>query len=197
MRQLTRNKTRHSREGGNPAGRLITRRTLLQPLDTRLRGYDAAKRQSSRLDQTCLTANACADRRLGTLGRIFQRAAIGFAGAALLAACQACAVAGSAETPALLLEPGDAVRNELQAAVAKLLQAPGVLVDASVLLHGSLLLVDRNRPRDAAGRQLSGRDYGKPEQFQLIKAGRDCVLVRLGTGERVLLSEARCKPAPA
>ena len=130
-------------------------------------------------------------------GSFYRRTLTGILGAAVLAACQACAVAAPAETPALLTESGDATRIELQAAVAKLLQAPAVLVDASVLQQGSLLLVDRNQPRDATGRQLSGRDYGKPEQFQLVKAGRDCVLVRLVTGERVVLAEARCKPAPS
>jgi hypothetical protein len=129
------------------------------------------------------------------LNRRYSRATTGLVGAAVLAACQACALAGPAETPALLVEPDAAARIELQAAVAKLLQAPGVLVDADVLLQHSLLLVGQNRPRDAAGRQLSGRDYGRPEQFELLKAGRDCVLVLLLTGERVILAKARCKPA--
>jgi hypothetical protein len=51
--------------------------------------------------------------------------------------------------------------------------------------------------RDAQGRPLDGRDPGRPEQFRLVKAGADCVLVHENSARRWTLHEATCAAAPS
>jgi hypothetical protein len=80
--------------------------------------------------------------------------------------------------------------------VANMLGTPDVTLASDVLLHDSLLVIEKAHPRDARGLQLSGRDYDKPEKFRLVKTGAECVVVRLKTGERRVLRYAHCAPSP-
>ena len=77
-----------------------------------------------------------------------------------------------------------------------MLGARDVTLANDVLVHDSLLVIEKAHPRDAKGMQLSGRDYDKPEQFRLIKTDAGCILVRLKTGERHVLHHAHCAPSP-
>lgn len=110
----------------------------------------------------------------------------------MLVACQAQTIAMPAETPAVLVQSSDAARTEVHMTVARMLNAPSVTVADDALLHDSLLIIEKVRPRDAQGVQLSGRDFDKPEQFRLIKTGQACVLVRLRTGARETLRQSQC-----
>jgi hypothetical protein len=114
---------------------------------------------------------------------------------AALAACQSQTVAMPTETQALLVQPTAAAQKELQATVARMLSAPTVAVAGDALQSDSLMIIEQTRHRDAKGLQLSGRDFGKPEQFRLLKIGDACVLVRLHTGARAVLRESRCAAA--
>jgi hypothetical protein len=112
-----------------------------------------------------------------------------------LAFCSAAVFAAAAEIPARLIQPSEASRLELQGAVAQLLQVPSVVVADDALTGESLMVISKARPRDARGLQLSGRDFDKPEQFQLVKIEEACVLVRLRTGARATLGKSQCEAA--
>lgn len=111
---------------------------------------------------------------------------------AALAACQALAI--SPESEAILVQPTDATRAELQLVVARILNAPSVTVADDVLTGSSLMIIEKVRPRDARGVSLTGRDFDKPEQFRLLKIGDQCILNHVRTGVRELLRESRCEP---
>lgn len=100
------------------------------------------------------------------------------------------------DIPALLLQPDDAARQELRTSVARMMGVASVAVAGDALLHTSLMVIEKNRPRGAGGIQLSGRDYDKPEQFRLFKSDKGCVLVKLSSGARELLRESKCKAEP-
>ena len=72
---------------------------------------------------------------------------------------------------------------------------PVTLAD-DALTRESTLTIERNRPRDAEGRPLDGRDPGRPEHFRLFKTGADCVLVQESTGRRWKLTASSCVAAP-
>lgn len=124
-----------------------------------------------------------------------------------LTACQAQSVVMPAETEtrAVLVQSSvqgsvqgsaqssDPARQELRGTLARMLNAPSVAVADDAFLHDSLLIIEKVRPRDAQGVQLSGRDFDRPEQFRLIKTGSACVLLRLRTGAREVLRHSRCE----
>jgi len=49
-------------------------------------------------------------------------------------------------------------------------------------------VIERARP------QVDGRVVEKPEQFELVKRGSQCVLVHRRAGERYTLAHATCTP---
>lgn len=99
------------------------------------------------------------------------------------------------DVPAVLSEPSAEVRAELRAAVSAALNVGDVRLADDALTSSNTLTVERDRPRDATGRQLSGRDFGRPERFLLVKNGSHCVLLHETTGNRIELAKAQCQPA--
>ena len=129
----------------------------------------------------------------GNSGSVLFAAAL----AALLSAgCQAVAKPELPDGPAVLEHTSAAGRSELQSTVAGMLHLPSVLLAEDALLHDSLLVLEKNRPRDARGVHgvpLSGRDFDQPEQFQLLRIDGRCVLLQLRTGRRASLTQAQCR----
>ncbi|MET3130449.1 hypothetical protein AAKU55_000706 [Oxalobacteraceae bacterium GrIS 1.11] len=117
----------------------------------------------------------------------------GWLGMLLLTASQA--LAAPTETPALLVRPDAAARDQLRAAVSRVLKAPSLTLADDALLRNSVMVIEKVRPRDARGIQLDGRDRDKPEPFRLLKVDDVCVLVRLRTGQRIALPASHCMPA--
>lgn len=101
--------------------------------------------------------------------------------------------AQAADTPAVLIAVDPAARAALTAAVSELLQGAQVTLPTEVLLHDSWFTVERARVRRADGQLLNGRILERPEQFQLIKAQHQCVLVQRGSGRRRVLSALACR----
>lgn len=117
---------------------------------------------------------------------------LGWAAALAMTACTT-PVARGLETAAVL-EAGDAdTRAALRAAVSEMLQGAQVTLAEDALLHESWLTVERVRPRNAEGQLLNGRILERPEQFQLIKAGGQCVLVQHSSGRRKVLASVACR----
>ena len=98
------------------------------------------------------------------------------------------------DLPAVLVSPDAQVREELQQTVASALNGAPVTLADDALVRDSTLLIERNQARDANGVPLSGRELGRPEKFQLVKNGKDCVLIHEGSGKRWTLKHAKCSP---
>jgi len=95
---------------------------------------------------------------------------------------------------AVITDPSAASRNELRAAVAGLLGVADVRLADDALTQSSTLLVERAAAVDAEGRPLNGRDLGRPEKFQLLKQGTQCVVVHVSSGKRAELPHTKCAP---
>ncbi len=122
---------------------------------------------------------------------LVQTAAITFA----LVALSACKTATTQEdVPALIAEPTPESRAELMRVVSKALNGALVTLADDALTQNSQLIIERNEPRDSQGRPLSGRDLGKPDHFQLVKAGSECVLIHHANDKRYVLTDTTCAP---
>ena len=101
----------------------------------------------------------------------------------------------SEEVPAVLVDPTDAVRAELRAALtAALGQAPVAIAD-DALTQTNVLVIDRAPVRDLANRPLDGRVVAPTAQrFELVLASGGCVLLRPADAWRMRLAGANCKP---
>src|SRR5262245_10150317 len=114
----------------------------------------------------------------------------------LLLLLSACATSqAQPDVPAHIVAPSADSRAELLAVVASVLKADNIKLADDALTTSSALVIERPHPRDAAGRQLSGRDFGKPDHFRLVKAGTRCVLIHQESGARTELQKSHCEPA--
>ena len=107
--------------------------------------------------------------------------------ALLLAACV------GAERAARIVAPTAASRAALQAAVSQALGGAEVTLADDALTHDSRLTIEHVIRRDAAGNRRVGRDLSAPVVFELVKRGRQCVLVRPSDGARWVLDATRCQ----
>jgi hypothetical protein len=98
----------------------------------------------------------------------------------LLSAC----AAAQPDVPARIDPSTPESRAALAKAASAALNAPVTLAD-DALTRDSVLVVEKRR---------TDRDLGRPERFQLIKAGRDCILVHEGTKKRTRLASTTCVP---
>ena len=89
------------------------------------------------------------------------------------------------EVAAVIDKPTQQSRAELARAVSSALNGAPVTLADDALTRGSLLIIER---------PLSGRDLGKPENFRLLKAGKQCTLVHERTGRRTRLTSTTCQP---
>jgi hypothetical protein len=97
------------------------------------------------------------------------------------------------ETPAVLVDSNAETRAEIVRAVGEALGNSDVLIANDALTRESALFIERKPARDATGQRLSGRDYGRPERFDLVKQGNACVLVHSSTQKRYPLKGVRCE----
>jgi len=109
----------------------------------------------------------------------------------------ACALSqAQPDIPAVVVDPSAASRADLLAAVTKALGVSRITIADDALTADSTLIIERSRLLDSTGRQLSGRDYGKPEIFSLVKNGSHCVLVRTSDASRQVLEKTSCRQIP-
>lgn len=98
------------------------------------------------------------------------------------------------DVPAVLINPGVRAREELARDVSRALDGAPVALADSALTTSDVLIVGRTERRDAQGRDLNGRERGRPDHFRLVKSGARCVLVHEETGRRSTLRSATCSP---
>lgn len=116
---------------------------------------------------------------------------------ALLAAASllalGCASIARTETPAVIVDPTTNSRAELLEIITSVLGRTDVMLAPDALTTTDVLLIERT-PVRRSGQRLNGREFGRPEQFQLVTDGSRCTLVHSGTGKRVPLKHTRCAP---
>jgi len=95
----------------------------------------------------------------------------------------ACAFA-QPDVPAIIDKPTAESRAELARAVRSELNDVPVMLADDALTKDSLLVIDKAH--------LLGRDFDRPEEFRLVKAGKDCALVHERTGKRTTLASTTC-----
>jgi hypothetical protein len=103
--------------------------------------------------------------------------------------------AASSDVPAVIVEPTDASRAALAAAVSAALHGMQVALADDALTRSSTLVVERARLRDASGLPVAGRELTPPERFHLVKRGGACVLLYESTGRATILESTRCAPS--
>lgn len=119
----------------------------------------------------------------------------------VLTGCRTDAVAAEG-VPALLRDPDAQTRADLQRVVSEALGGAEVLLSDDALTESSLLIIERRRHVDAAGRRVMGRDLSAPDRFLLIKQGERCLLEHQASGQRwpmvgaVCIREASAAPPP-
>ena len=103
-----------------------------------------------------------------------------------------CAIGGeNVDTAALIVQPTDASRAELQQAIKSILGAD-VTLASDALTRESTLSIERARQLDSQGRRIEARGE-TPELFRLIKRSERCVLVHEGTRKETVLRASSCK----
>jgi hypothetical protein len=123
--------------------------------------------------------------------RFFRTACV--VGVLGLVACQA--PARQPDVAAVLVDPTPQSRAQLAMAVNEMLGVSSVALADDALTRSSVLLIERSPARDPGGVRITGRDYGKPETFTLVKSGGGCVLVSGRDGRRIVLTDATCRVA--
>ncbi len=98
------------------------------------------------------------------------------------------------DLPAVLTNPTPRTHAELVRVVSRAMNGAPVTLADSALTADDVLIVGRTERRDAQGRNLNGRELGRPEHFRLVKSGSQCVLVHEQTGQRWTLRSATCAP---
>jgi len=96
------------------------------------------------------------------------------------------------DRPARIVDPTAEGRAELRQAVSEMLSGAEVMLADDALTESSVLVVERSRIRSIDNPPLSGRDLGRPERFQLVTTGRQCVLIRESNQARHQLLETEC-----
>jgi hypothetical protein len=104
-------------------------------------------------------------------------------------------LAADDEQPAVLVDPTDAVRAELRAALTAALGQTPIAIADDALTETNVLIIDRAPVRELENRPLDGRVLESTAQrFELVLAVGECVLVRPSDSWRMPLATAVCTP---
>jgi hypothetical protein len=112
----------------------------------------------------------------------------------LIGACES--LSAREPQPAVLTHTSAQSFAELNRVVSLALNGAPVRLADDALTHDGVLIIDRAQARDAVGLPLNGRELGRPEQFRLVKQGRQCILIQRRTGRRWILKYTNCEPIP-
>ncbi len=96
------------------------------------------------------------------------------------------------EFPALLTNPGPATLTEIEQTVSTAMDGASVNLSADVLTTSSHLTIEQNMIRRIDQPPEMGRNTGRPDHFQLVIDGPQCVLVHEKTGLHWLLNSVEC-----
>ena len=108
----------------------------------------------------------------------------------MLSGCQT--VDADLDRPARIVNADADSRAALQTVVNEALGTEVMLADTA-LTDSSLLTIERWPAGTMDNPVPQGRILEKPIQFQLVRNGDDCVLVKKSDGSRYLLSDTNCE----
>lgn len=108
----------------------------------------------------------------------------------MLTGCQT--VNADYDQPARIANPDAESRAALQAAVNEALGTEVLLAD-DALTDSSMLVIERWPAGTMENPVPEGRILDKPIQFQLVRNGADCILIRKFDGARYPLSSTDCE----
>jgi hypothetical protein len=94
--------------------------------------------------------------------------------------------------PALLTNPGPETLQEIEQTIATALGVTKVTLAADVLTKTSVIIIERGMQRGIDRPPELGRDPGRPDRFQLIISGSQCVLVNDQNGVHWPLVSVEC-----
>ena len=109
---------------------------------------------------------------------------------ALLVACSTPAI--QADIPALLTNPGEDTRLEIEQSLSAALDGAKITIAPDALTHSSVLMIEHGMSRSIDRLPELGRNPGRPEHFQLVIDGPQCVLVHQRTGLHWILKKTAC-----
>lgn len=104
----------------------------------------------------------------------------------------ACVSVTARDEPALIVDANRESHDEIVRAVSAALGVASVTIADDALTKDNVLFIERARARDLGAQQPDGRSLEKPEQFQLVKHGDECVLVHSASGARSVLHQSKC-----
>ena len=107
-----------------------------------------------------------------------------------MAACSTPAV--NPEYPALLTNPGPTTLLEIEQTISSAMDGAKVTIAQDALTTSSQLTIEQNMIRSIEQQPEMGRNLGRPDQFQLLIDGPQCVLVHEKTGLHWLLNTVEC-----
>jgi len=109
----------------------------------------------------------------------------------MLSACQF--TAASPDNAAVLLTSDAETTQELRAAISSMSGFSSVTLSASDFMQSSEVIIERRHQTNQQGELIQGRDLEMPHRFRLETNGTQCWLLHLNSGQRRLLSKARCQ----
>jgi hypothetical protein len=120
------------------------------------------------------------------MNRSHYRVLLGFT----VAACSTPAV--NSEYPALLTNPGPSTTLEIEQTISSAMEGAKVSIAEDALTTSSQLTIEQNMIRSIEQQPEMGRNLGRPDHFQLLIDGPQCVLVHEKTGLHWLLNTVEC-----
>lgn len=118
-------------------------------------------------------------------------------GTLAIAACAgACSAPGiqQPDTPAVRTSLTAASKTEIEQVISAASGGVAVTIAENALTTSSMLVIERGLDRRIDRPPELGRDYGRPQRFQLVIDGGQCFLVQEDTELRWLLADTRCEP---
>jgi hypothetical protein len=107
-----------------------------------------------------------------------------------IAACGTPAV--QPEYPALLTNPSPTTLLEIEQTISTAMDGAKVSIAEDALTTSSQLTIEQSMLRSIDQQPEMGRNLGRPDQFQLLIDGPQCVLVHDKTGLHWLLKTVEC-----
>ncbi|ALS99234.1 hypothetical protein [Lacimicrobium alkaliphilum] len=99
--------------------------------------------------------------------------------------------------PAVIINPGEEVKTELQQMIQQAIGGLPVKLADDALTKRNILYIEQNMGSDAQGNPIMGRHNNKPEVFRLQIKGGQCQLIHGASGKVFTLQQASCRALDA
>lgn len=97
------------------------------------------------------------------------------------------------DVPALRTSDSAASKTEIEQILATAMNGRSVTIAEDALMQRSTLILEQETQQRIGSPREPGRNYGRPDHFQLVLDGRRCFLVHEETGLRWMLKETTCE----